>query len=420
MLLSRYVCRWSITLAVENGEKIRAVEELKLRRFGALNGLRFPAIAFVFISHVIVTTSVSADMTSYHGLQGHLHEASGAVSFFLMLSGFVLTYGYRRRLASPTMRSVGQFVLVRLARFYPLHVIMLWVISLFVLTNLTNLHGAATVAVNLLLIQTWIPSLSTGINSIDLNGPSWTLAAELISGILLPYVMWVVAKSGIARSRLLCLLIAAAIWGGLAVAATLSELSPHTLWFFWFFAPMRAADFFVGVFVAYALFGERGGAPHVGRSAWLRWTSLEIVAIAGIFASIAVHESFPALVRITVLPMPSVVLAMVVFSYDGGLISRMLSARVFQYFGDLSFAVYISHFVILTILARTALFGNVGVVGFGVAAFAVTLAVSVALHHSVENPLRRALIARIYAQGSKRQHGSVAGDSLDTNSDIAA
>jgi peptidoglycan/LPS O-acetylase OafA/YrhL len=70
-----------------------------------------------------------------------------AVDLFFMLSGFVLTHVYRRAFSEGITKHYRQFLLVRVARLYPLHIMVL---LLFVATELTSrlLEYAATGAVD--------------------------------------------------------------------------------------------------------------------------------------------------------------------------------------------------------------------------------------------------------------------------------
>ena len=106
-----------------------------------------------------------------------------SVSFFFMLSGFILAKVY---FASGRPMRVGKFFISRLARIYPLYLVALlldlphylW-ISHSVL-RATWTHIAVAIALTALLAQAWFPRFG------GLNDPSWSLSAEAFFYALFP------------------------------------------------------------------------------------------------------------------------------------------------------------------------------------------------------------------------------------------
>src|SRR5690242_12787179 len=83
----------------------------------ALTSLRFLAALAVFLHHA-----------------GLFADGFFGVTFFFVLSGFILTYNYRRTLADGGRGAVWDFYVARFARVYPLHIFALiaalpWVAS---------------------------------------------------------------------------------------------------------------------------------------------------------------------------------------------------------------------------------------------------------------------------------------------------
>ena len=109
-----------------------------------------------------------------------------SVSFFLLLSGFVLAYNYRERADRGLMRA-RTFWVARFSRIYPLFLFSL-LISLFVLQQewRTRSHGEFTwgVVLTLLLAQGWSPTLCTFWNT-----PAWTLTTDVFFYALFPWLV---------------------------------------------------------------------------------------------------------------------------------------------------------------------------------------------------------------------------------------
>lgn len=109
-----------------------------------------------------------------------------SVSFFLLLSGFILTYNYSDRAARDGME-VGKFWLARFSRLYPVYVFSL-VVSLGMLAAEFHAHSEpvfiAGIGLTLLLVQGWSPTLSTFWNT-----PAWTMSTEVFFYLIFPIVV---------------------------------------------------------------------------------------------------------------------------------------------------------------------------------------------------------------------------------------
>src|SRR3954464_14566979 len=81
---------------------------------------------------------VAALMVAF-GHAGFLPNHYGAtfsmcVAFFFILSGYVLTHAYGTELRKPGFDSVRAFLVIRLARLYPLHIVT-WAIVFAVIVH---------------------------------------------------------------------------------------------------------------------------------------------------------------------------------------------------------------------------------------------------------------------------------------------
>jgi peptidoglycan/LPS O-acetylase OafA/YrhL len=86
-----------------------------------LTSFRFFAALAVFFHHMIGFFFERPRLKELY--QAYYYEGYAGVSFFFVLSGFILTYNYRRVFTSPKVREVWAFYVARLARIYPLHVL---------------------------------------------------------------------------------------------------------------------------------------------------------------------------------------------------------------------------------------------------------------------------------------------------------
>ena len=109
-----------------------------------------------------------------------------SVSFFLLLSGFVLAYNYSDR-AQKGQLSARNFWIARVSRLYPIYLVAL-LISLGMLMEewhvRTHAQFAWGVALTPLMLQGWSPSLSTFWNT-----PAWTMCTEAFFYLIFPLVI---------------------------------------------------------------------------------------------------------------------------------------------------------------------------------------------------------------------------------------
>ena len=121
------------------------------------------------------------------------------VSFFFVLSGFILSYNYCDR---PQKMKARQFWLTRFARLYPVYLLAL-VVSFRMLQAewhaQTLAHFAEGMALTPLMLQGWSPLLATFWNT-----PGWTLSCEVAFYAMLPLL--VAVRWPRALGRLLALL----------------------------------------------------------------------------------------------------------------------------------------------------------------------------------------------------------------------
>ncbi|AXC13135.1 Acyltransferase [Acidisarcina polymorpha] len=148
-------------------------------RLPALTGLRsFAALNLVFFHF--------GDPKDFGWFSPIVDNGYTSVSFFLLLSGFILAYNYTDRAARGEM-NVREFWVARLSRLYPVYLFSL-IISLAMLE--TEYHSQsrpmffAGFFLTLTLLQGWSPALSTFWNT-----PAWTMCTEAFFYLLFPLAL---------------------------------------------------------------------------------------------------------------------------------------------------------------------------------------------------------------------------------------
>lgn len=357
-------------------------------RLDALTGLRFYAALLVFAFHISLSRFYIGDSPAVEPLQFLLKNGGWfGVTFFFILSGFVLKWSSR---AGDTP---GRFVWRRIAKIVPNHAVT------FCIALAVGGLGAATAAeaaANLLLVHAWIPA-DTAFFSI--NHPSWSLSAELFFYLAFPFVLPVVNR--IPRHRLL--LIGAALIGLITIAPLLAGFLPSgevfgpnhaqsplygasipQIWAVYALPPVRFLEFALGMLAARAVSEKLLPTIPLGPAI------LGVVLGYGVSLFLQIAWQMDAAYVIPVL-------ALVVAAAQDQTPPRIFASPTAVRLGELSFAFYMVHDIVLT-LTRTVVGPDplqpVTATGVILAAFAVSLGTAYLLWLLVEVPANNALRSR--------------------------
>jgi peptidoglycan/LPS O-acetylase OafA/YrhL len=305
-------------------------------RLPTLTGMRFIAAAMVFFFHVdpehlFSDPGVQSTYSSivYHG-------GWAGVGFFFVLSGFVLTW-----VARPTDRT-GSFYRRRLLKIFPNHIVTyVAAVILIVFVSGLSINGGTALA-NFFLIHAWFPDLAV---RISVNDVTWSLSCELLYYLAFPLLYLLVKRIRPERLWMWATGVAAVAVVGVPLIATLLPKTPFIpplglsysqFWFILQFPPVRALEFLFGMILArYVMSGRRLPLGFGGS-----------VALA--VAAYALAPLFPPVfnvVAVLFIPMGLVVAAGAVADVEGK--RTFLSSRTMVWLGEISFAFYLWHRLVL-------------------------------------------------------------------------
>lgn len=358
----------------------RREPELAKRRpdIACLTSLRFFAAMLVFGRHMFFFEGHATLETIYTAL---LKEGYIGVTFFFVLSGFILTYNYLDKFKEVTWVSLRKFYQARLARIYPVHLLTFYFAIAFELKNFEAAPGR-TIAEGLLNI-----TLLHGFSPVGgrFNGPSWSLTPEMVFYILVPFIWWAVCRFQVGKRCRRPVMLMAGGWGLYVLGTYLIRNAPYSWWWLYYFPLTRMADFIMGVLAA-VIFMRGGLAWHRGREARL-FTYLEFGCVF-VFAvlyllSAYVYQSW----RFSVYYLPIMTAMIFVFAWQRGKVSGWLQHKELIFLGEISFSFYMIHRLVIKFFQSIAMTDSHPLV-VGLLVFVITVVLSVIIYHYVENPLR--------------------------------
>lgn len=193
-----------------------------------LTSLRFFAAAMIVIHHSAGLFGFGTPPTPFILGQG--------VSFFFVLSGFILAYVYPKL---STFSEVRRFLYARFARIWPAHVVT-FLLAFWLLSHKWNTEIALA---NLTLVHAWIPQQSY---FFSYNAPSWSISAEFFFYLVFPVLIyrW-------ERNWLIKILLSAGILLALIVYSMLTHLPSHGSTLLYINPVSRIFEFIFGIFIAF-------------------------------------------------------------------------------------------------------------------------------------------------------------------------
>lgn len=259
------------------------------------------------------------------------------VSFFFALSGFVLTWSLR---PADTKRA---FYRRRFARVYPLHFVTLLLAVPFFLFTGTGVDAEQLVSAGGLL-QAWIPD---GNVYFGMNAPSWSLSCEALFYAAFPFLaarLVGLGRPGLWKSLAVLLSLSLVVAGIVTMALTPGDDARFWLYIF---PPFRFLEFIAGCLLALLI-----------KSGWRSPVPLPAAALAACVAyallTVGNREGHPlgnGVEDAIILPFMLLVISSAATGNICGK-GRFLSHPWVVRLGEWSFALYLTHWLLLELLVR--------------------------------------------------------------------
>lgn len=307
----------------------------------SVQSLRFVFIMLVVMSHVLKKPF------DFGGECG--------VSFFFVLSGFILSYAYGEKVLAKQFQQ-GSFLKRQLTKIYPLHLVTFAIMVVLDMRLGLFYHWTKLLA-NMLLLQSWVPADSFYFVA---NGSSWFLSDIIFFYLIFPFLYRLIA-----RARLLSLAICSAIVLTLYVllATSIPQDMVNPLLYA---SPLtRSLDFTLGIMLHrfYRSGWGQGGSQWLCTRSRLVATGIEVAIVALMVGAFFVYEHSPQGFRCASLfwtISPTVLFVFVAADKGRGLVTQLLHHPVMMWLGGISLEIYLTHYVTMRILYSIMLSNGYG------------------------------------------------------------
>jgi len=354
-----------------------------------LTSLRFFAAAGVVLFHMANRWGMPPPKSMPFGV---------GVDLFFILSGFILAYNY------PVIHGFGQSLKLigyRIARIWPLNIVTLVAVFILLWNPADPFKDISKAWASVLLIQAWFGNALYAFNG---NSVGWSLSVELAFYIVFPFL--IMLSSRMIAVVTAAVTIATLVWADANwIAAKLSDDVTSGTAIMLQHPGAFLVQFSAGILVARA-FLRRDWSGLSAKTA----TALELLAAAlcvfyFVYNRRLVNASFlyldlelgPIFYLIrTAFGIIFFLPIIFVLAVGRGGLSAVFRNRVLVFAGEISFATYMCHAIILGPMAKSGLDGTAAIIVYLV----VVYAVSALLHFAVELPGQRRMRAGVDILGA--------------------
>lgn len=328
-----------------------------------------PLTSLRFFAAIAIVWLHSKVHFAWAGVGPNLPFVQG-VSFFFVLSGFILMHAYGSRDIS-----YRRFLVNRIARLWPLHLVTLASVYWFMRVDSQAFNGPGILAksyslvANFFLLQSWVPTLSY---AFSWNAVSWSISTELFFYAMFPLLLWLmkirpVYAILIGTAPLILIASAASILSIPALGGVFDLTITSLLYAF---PVSRLFEFTLGM-TAYWAWSRypltNSKIEYAIVALWLVWFGWLYGAMQGSLAG------YPAASQWFGQAGSSFLFAFTIAAFAGsaGVLGRILSNSTLVRLGEISFAIYMVHQIIMKLFVINApemasplfIFGSILVAG---------------------------------------------------------
>jgi peptidoglycan/LPS O-acetylase OafA/YrhL len=259
-----------------------------------------------------------------------------AVPFFFVLSGFVITHAYGAKLNEP--QDIYPFLIRRFGRIYPLHIATLGIlvalecVKVFMASHgyksaeapFSGTNDVSSLIANIFMLHAIIPY-----QNLSWNAASWSISTEFYTYVLFASIFILL------RAQRLAGVIGVFIVSGLILLYL--DVTASTL------------NLSQGVGLAQCIFGFSAGTLTYWIYRRLHKTTRWMGTASEVLATVLMLALFwfkPPYTSSAILLFSVIVF---LFAFENGVISAFLRRRVFAFLGEISYSIYLVHFIVFSV-----------------------------------------------------------------------
>ena len=301
-------------------------------RIKSLDGLKVIMLFLIFCWHTPENST---------GLIGKpiVDLGARACEVLFIISGFLVGYNHYHNLIPATFKQSYNYVLRKIAKIWPLHLICFLMIFIYQINidpdylNTLNILSAIT---NIFLLQAWTS------NPFSFNGATWFLSALLFCYFMSPLLMSIFKKT----KRVIVVTFVSCI-----VIRFLLELCNIDFLLLNFHTSpiIRCIEFYIGMLMLPAYFNLKESLfNNYNQNTSLTMSIAEIiVTLLYIFLTIKMEG-----IWIRGYFVLAACLLVFVFSFNSGILSKILNLKIFTLFESIQMEFYILHQAVIKVFAH--------------------------------------------------------------------
>lgn len=300
--------------------------EVKQQYLYSLNGIKVIFTFLIFIWHTNILRAPDL--------------GARCCELFFLISGFLMTYNNFGKHQYTYEESV-KILAKKLKKIYPLHFLTFVMVLPLIYDQLYSLSKikeyVVMASVNLLFLQSWFPAWM-----FSYNGVSWFFSSILFCYALTPAIMYIISRFNENNLKLLFFLLFVYF---LRIAFEIfPSWYPKVFLYSVHVNPMiRLLEYTMGCICAYYLLRYKIVCINYIEKHNSCWSLLEFISVIGL--TIVIYFFNGSWLRAYYLPF--FLMFIIIFSFNSGLISRILSGRFFRLFGVIELEFFMFHQVVI-------------------------------------------------------------------------
>lgn len=313
------------------------------KKIYTLYSIRFFMFICIFVHHCYDNVKIPI-----------LRQPALAVSFFIILSGFLNGYVYIKK--DFNIKEIFEFTKKRIMKFYPLHLIML-----FIAIPLSNAFNLATIEEgfefvkrflsNLFLVQSYINDKTF---YFSFNGVTWYLSTYIFLVIVTIPFLKVIRKVNEKKFKNIYLFIISLIIFivTIPIISSIKNMGVNEEFWLYIFPPIRLFEYTIGIIWGVVCSNIKINFKYDK----CIFSFLELFAIAILYLfikRISISPNFYNILenRLNMWIIP-LIFMIVVFSYQKGFMSKILTFKPLVYLGQITMYIFMIHQPILIYIIK--------------------------------------------------------------------